>query len=155
MFPKYNFQVQGKCKVALKISNTWKKLKEPWLWLSLQWHHNGRDMAYLIISLTIVYSFVYSDVDQRKHQVPSHWPLCGKFTGDRWISAQRASNAENVCIWWRHHGRWSRHSYDTSEFPAQMAGNAENVSIWWRNNVWWPKPSVICLQLTVLSKLQH
>ena len=33
-----------------------------------------------------------------------HWPLCGEFTGDRWIPAQMASNAENISIWWRHHG---------------------------------------------------
>ena len=26
-----------------------------------------------------------------------HWPLCGEFT------ALKASNAENVSIWWRHH----------------------------------------------------
>ena len=30
-----------------------------------------------------------------------HWPLCGEFTGE--FSAQMASNAENVSIWWRHH----------------------------------------------------
>ena len=29
MFPKYNLQVQGKCKVILKTRNTWKKLKGP------------------------------------------------------------------------------------------------------------------------------
>ena len=36
-------------------------------------------------------------------KVPRHWPLCGEFTGDRWIPRQMASNAENVSIWWRHH----------------------------------------------------
>ena len=36
-------------------------------------------------------------------KAPRHWPLCGEFTGDRWIPAQRTSNAENVAIWWRHH----------------------------------------------------
>ena len=30
-------------------------------------------------------------------KAPRHWPLCGDF------SAQMASNAENVSIWWRHH----------------------------------------------------
>ena len=35
---------------------------------------------------------------------PRHWPLCGEFTGDRWIPRTNASNAENVSIWWRHHG---------------------------------------------------
>ena len=68
-------------------------------------------LASQITSLTVVYSIVYSGVNQRKHQSsaslafvreihrgpvnfphkwpvtpPRHWPLCGKFTGDRWIS---------------------------------------------------------------------
>ena len=34
---------------------------------------------------------------------PLHWPLCGEFTGAGKFPAQMASNAENVCIWWRHH----------------------------------------------------
>ena len=38
-------------------------------------------MASQITSLTVVYSTVYSDADQRKHQAPRHWPLCGEFTG--------------------------------------------------------------------------
>ena len=33
-----------------------------------------------------------------------HWPLWGEFTGDCWIPhSQRASDAENVSIWSRHH----------------------------------------------------
>ena len=58
-------------------------------------------IASQITSLTIVYSTVYSGADQWKHQssaslafvwVPGEFP------------AQIASNAENVSIWWRHHG---------------------------------------------------
>ena len=52
-------------------------------------------MASQITSLTIVYSSVYSDADQRKHQSSASLAFV------RWI--QRASNAENVSIWWRHH----------------------------------------------------
>ena len=37
-------------------------------------------------------------------KAPRHWPLCGEFTGfTSEFPAQRASNAENVSIWWRHH----------------------------------------------------
>ena len=36
-------------------------------------------------------------------KVPRHWPLCREFTGTGEFPAQRASNAENVSIWWRHH----------------------------------------------------
>ena len=36
-------------------------------------------------------------------KVPRHRPLCGEFTGTGEFPAQKASNAENVSIWWRHH----------------------------------------------------
>ena len=58
-----------------------------------------------ITSLTVVYSIVYSGVNQRKHQ----------------------SSASLVFVWEIHRG--------TGEFPAQMASYAENVSIWWRHHV--------------------
>ena len=51
-------------------------------------------MASQITSLTIVYSTVYSVVDQKKHQSSA---VAGEFP------AQRASNTENVPIWWRLH----------------------------------------------------
>ena len=57
-------------------------------------------VAFQITSLTIVYSTVYSDADQGKHQnSASLTPGTGEFP------AQMASNAENVSIWWRHHER--------------------------------------------------
>ena len=52
-------------------------------------------MASQITSLAVVYSTVYSDADQRKHQSStSQTPK---------LFAQMASDAENVSIWWRHH----------------------------------------------------
>ena len=50
-------------------------------------------MASQITSLTIIYSIIYSGVDQRKHQSSASLAFM-----------QMASNAENVSIWWRHHG---------------------------------------------------
>ena len=35
-------------------------------------------------------------------KAPPHWPLCGEFTGTGDFPAQKASNAANVSIWWRH-----------------------------------------------------
>ena len=43
-------------------------------------------------------------------KAPRLWPKCGEFTGDREFSAQMASNAENVSIWWRHHVIILRHT---------------------------------------------
>ena len=62
-------------------------------------------MASQITSLTIVYSTVYSNTDQRRHQKLRVTGLCARnspVAGE--IPAQMASNAENVSIWWRQHG---------------------------------------------------
>ena len=63
-------------------------------------------MAYQITSFMIVYWTVYSGADQRKHQSSAslafvrrihRWPVNSPHNG--------ASNAENVSIWWRNHGK--------------------------------------------------
>ena len=70
-------------------------------------HYNDFIMSALasqIISLTIVYSTVYSRRRSKKTSKPrvtglsaGNSPETGEFP------TQRASNAENVSIWWRHH----------------------------------------------------
>ena len=47
-------------------------------------------------------SFIQAQIKENI-KAPRHWPLCGEFTGTGEFPAQRASNAENVSIWWRHH----------------------------------------------------
>ena len=65
-------------------------------------------MASQIPSLTIVYSAVYSDADQRKHQ--SFVSLAFVREIHRWpvnsSLAQMTSNAENISIWRYHHANW-------------------------------------------------
>ena len=58
-----------------------KPLSEP-ISTNTQWGSVALAMA---SQITIVYSTVYSGTDQGKHQTPLNWPLCGEFTGDRWI----------------------------------------------------------------------
>ena len=64
-------------------------------------------IASQITSLTIVYSIVYSDADQRKHQNSASLVFVWGITGE--FPARMASNAENVSIWWRHHGNILTH----------------------------------------------
>ena len=60
-------------------------------------------MASQITSLTIfTQPFIQAQIKENI-KAPRHWPLCGEFTGDWWIPALMASNAENVSILWRHH----------------------------------------------------
>ena len=60
-------------------------------------------LASQITSLTVVYSIVYSDVDQRKHQIPASLAFVRGIHRTREFPAQIASYAENVSIWWRQH----------------------------------------------------
>ena len=60
-------------------------------------------MASQITSLTIVYSTVHSGADHKKTSTLRATGLCegnSPVTGE--FPAQKASNAENVSIWWRH-----------------------------------------------------
>ena len=57
-------------------------------------------MAPQITSLTTVYLTVSSGADQINIKVPRHWPLCGNSPVTGEFPAKRASNAENVFIWW-------------------------------------------------------
>ena len=64
--------------------------KDMWLQLKLMlWVHNSDvimgTIASQITSLTIIYSTVYSDADQRKHQSSASLAFVREFTGDRWI----------------------------------------------------------------------
>ena len=63
-------------------------------------------VASQITSLTIIYSTVYSGADQRKSEfrVTGLYVGISPETGE--FPAQRASDAENVPIWWRHHVPW-------------------------------------------------
>ena len=61
-------------------------------------------IASQITSLTIVFSFVYLDTDQRKHQSSASLAFV-RGTGGRWIPRTNGQWRGNVSIWWRHHGK--------------------------------------------------
>ena len=68
-------------------------------------HYNDLTMTMMapqITSLTVVYSIVDAGADQRKHQSSASLAFVRGIHRDWWFPAQRASNAENVSIWWRH-----------------------------------------------------
>ena len=61
-------------------------------------------MAFQITSLTIVYLIVHSGRSKKTSKVRVTGLCVGnsRVTGE--FPAQVADNAENVSIWWRHHG---------------------------------------------------
>ena len=82
-------------------------------------------MAYLIMGVSTVYLKVGSGADQSKYQSPRYWPLCGNSPVTGGFPPQRASNAENVSIWRRHH---------VSNFMLQ-GYYTDSGTNWYRNNV--------------------
>ena len=80
-------------------------------------------MASQITSLTVVYSTVYSDADQIKHQSSASLAFVWGIHRDRWIPAQRASYAENVSIWWRHHAMSRKNLVCVMHYDANFSAH--------------------------------
>ena len=107
-------------------------------------HYNGVIMGVMtsqITSLTIVYSTVYSDADQRNIKAPRHWP---KFTDEGMrhhvLYSMQHSNSLITVMSHGHHGVPDHRPFEcllksegnppvTDGFPSQRASNAENVSM--------------------------
>ena len=70
---------------------------------SLQWRHNGRDGVsnHQPQDCLLNRLFRHSSKETSKLRVTGLWEGNSPVTGE--FPAQRASNAENVSIWWRHH----------------------------------------------------
>ena len=69
-------------------------------------HYNDVIMGAIasqITSLTIVYSIVYSDADQRKHQSSASLVFVRGIHRDRWIPRTNGQLHRKYSIWWRHH----------------------------------------------------
>ena len=53
----------------------------------------------LIITKPLVYRLYHDDAIKWAH-FSRHWPLCGEFTGHRWIPFRKASDTELWCFLW-------------------------------------------------------
>ena len=72
--------------------------------ITLQWRQNERDcVSNLPASRSFIEPFIQMQIKENT-KAPHHWPLCGEFP------TQRASNAETVSIWWRHHETTIKHN---------------------------------------------
>ena len=73
------------------------------LWV-LHWRHNDHDGVSNHQPQDCLLNHLFRRRSKKTSKLPRHWPLCGELTGTGEFPAQRASYAENVSIWWRHHG---------------------------------------------------
>ena len=68
----------------------------------LHWRHNDHDGVSNHQPHGCFLNRLFRQIKENT-KAPRRWPLCGEFTGTAEFPAQRASYAENVSIWWRHH----------------------------------------------------
>ena len=78
---------------------------------TLQWSHNGRDG----VLNHRLHQCLLNRLFRSRSKKTSKFRVTGRCAGNSSVTdefpAQRASNAENVSIWWRHHDTvWSRYS---------------------------------------------
>ena len=71
--------------------------------IALQWRHSERDSVSnpRPASRLFAQPFVQAQIKEQI-KAPRHRPLWEEFTDHRSIPLQRASNAENISMWWRH-----------------------------------------------------
>ena len=69
---------------------------------SLQWRYNGRNDVSNHQPHPCLRNRSWAQIKENT-KAPRHWPLCGNSSVTGEFPTQKASNAENVSIWWRHH----------------------------------------------------
>ena len=94
---------------AVVISHAWRSNSSMWHTLYVtdapqQLHHNERCGVWNHWRLYCLLPFVQAQIKENI-KATRHWLLRGDSNYDRCIPSQRASNAENFSIWWRHHAR--------------------------------------------------
>ena len=108
-------------------------------------------MASQITSLMVVYSTVYSDADQRKHQSSASLAFVWGIHRDRWIPRTKGQLRGNVSIWWRHHAFMTKGIRLEADI-SQMA--FPNACFQWKVTYIWYKLHATLfpmIQLTIIS----
>ena len=75
-------------------------------WLIRCTHYSDVIMSVMASQITGVLMFTqpFAQVLSKENiKTPHHWPLWGGSTVTGGFPSQKASNVENVSIWWRHH----------------------------------------------------
>ena len=86
-----------------------------WLIIALHWRHNDHDGVSNHQPHGCLLNRLFTRGSKKTSKLRVTGLCVGEFTGTGEFPAQRASYAENVSIWWRHHGRrqldWNRATY--------------------------------------------
>ena len=84
-------------------------------------------MASQITSLMVVYSTVYSDADQRKHQSSTSLAFVWEIHRDRWILRTKGQLR----------GKYFHLMTSSWVFPSQLRRKRAQGARWWAQGAWW------------------
>ena len=123
----YTYRMYGCTHAVNACTQAW------WPHSALQWRHNERDGVSYRRRLYCLRSGLFQAQIKESTKSPRHWPLCGEFTGVRWIPRPKDNNAENASIWWRHHEAWRVHSDLMALHPGLIAAFKidGHIQAWW------------------------
>ena len=92
------------CLLAIRYDGTYwmnvSLVSEPVHLIALHWRHNGRDVVSIHWRLDCLLSCLF----RCRSMKTSKFRVTGLCEGNPPVTGGLASNAENVSIWWRHHG---------------------------------------------------
>ena len=78
-----------------------------WNLNTLEWSHNGRDSVSNHQPRDCLYNRLSRRISTKASKIRVTGLCAGNSPGTGEFPAQRASNAENVFIWWRHHEKYN------------------------------------------------
>ena len=94
---------------------------------ALQWRHNEQDSVSNHQPHNCLLNCLFRPGSNKTSKLRVTGLCAGNSPGTGEFPAQMASNAENVSIWWRHHG-----------LPYSFAGSrCPYTSLWWEGRVCW------------------
>ena len=80
---------------------------------TLQWRLNGCDSVSNHQPHDCLLNHLFRRRSKKISKALRHWPLCGEFTGGRWIprkNGQLRGKCFHLIIWWRHHELSTRYT---------------------------------------------
>ena len=97
-FHKYHQRFRLRLNYSRRLTN-WKKPK-----ITLQWRHNEHDSVSNHQPHDCLLNRLFGRKSKKTSKLRVTGLCAGNSPGTGEFPAQRASNAENISLWWRHHG---------------------------------------------------
>ena len=130
-----NNNIFEKYDVSRAIYSTNLKMTDLWHimlsrnWNALQWRHNGRDS----VSNHQPHDCLLNRLFRRRSKKTSKLSVTGLCVGNSPVTgeipAQMASFAENVPIWWRHHGKYILFC---AQYRQLYSCHSKKLGLWWQ-----------------------